>query len=92
MFLTGVGHLLSDRKYQNKHTKPSNVHSHTSFPPFLFAVLTIHVHTLQLGAQRRSQLSISLYYFKWLGTLPISEFSLSLVAVELHQDVCLLWA
>lgn len=71
LFLTGVGHLLSDRSYQNKHTEPSNIHSHTSFLPFPFAVPTIHAHTLLLAAQSESQLTISSYYFEWLGTLPI---------------------
>lgn len=52
LFLTGVGHLLSDRSYQNKHTEPSNVHSHTSFLPFLFAVPTIHAHAPVSGPER----------------------------------------
>lgn len=56
MILKGVE--LNDGKHQNKLTEPWNVHSHTSFllsllsplPSFsLFAVLTIHVHTLVGG-------------------------------------------
>lgn len=94
LFLTGVGHLLSDREVSKQNTRSSEMSTVTFiFLPFPFCCPDnpwTHAPVCSPGQEPAEYILVLSFFKGWEACQ--SVFSLSSVAVELHQDVCLLWS